>query len=345
MNKIYKSTEMVNVKKEIKKMEKALESMKKNTWISADAITQQETALDEKKRHLEDLARQTKAEQGIYDKDSFLTFSVVDDETGKVMKKKYKVAFVKNNRPINKRKVDGFIRIIANGKYEKHAPIFAITATEAIESGYEITDVKGNKIEIEFAEEYLVILDGQHRTLAFLMCNSAEPREVPSTFIKTDIDIGQYIVDINDVGTSWSHQDRFAVAALVTNDELAHEISDRIGEGFNPTTPSLIYTGTKIPGAQVKKLLRGEEWTLPDDAKVDIERGNKFIQLCKEAGIGVKFITKRYFITGFNAYADSVGNEAAFEKLASLKQQKLTEDRLREIKDGTQFEKMLREVA
>lgn len=336
---------MATVTKEIKKMEKALESMKKNSGVSADAIAQQETALVEKKSYLEKLTKQAEAKQDLYDKDRFLTFSVVDDETGKVTKKQYKVAFVKNNRPIDKNKVNGFIRIIANGKYEKHAPIFAITAKEAIESGYEVTDVKGNKVELENAEDYLVILDGQHRTLAFLMCNMTEPWEVPSTFIKTGIDIGQYIVDINNVGTSWNQKDRFAVAALVTTDELAHEISDRISDGFNPTTASLIYTGKKISGSQVKKLLRGEDWTMPEGAITNIERGNKFIQLCIEAKIEVKYITKRYFITGFNAYVDSDGEETAFKKLDSLKTLNLTEDILRGIKDGTQFERILREVA
>lgn len=336
---------MATLKTAIKKMEKALESMKRNSGVSADAIAQQETALVEKKSYLEKLIKQAEAKQGLYDKDRFLTFSVVDDETGKVTKKQYKVAFVKNNRPIDMNKVNGFIRIIANGKYEKHAPIFAITAKEAIESGYEVTDVKGNKVELENADDYLVILDGQHRTLAFLMCNMTEPWEVPSTFIKTGIDIGQYIVDINDVGTSWNQKDKFAVAALVTTDVLAHEIAERIDEGFNPTTASLIYTGAKISGTQVNKLLRGEEWTLPEGAKLDIQRGKRFVQLCKEASIGLKFITKRYFITGFNAYAESEGEDAAFKKLESLKGQKLTEDILRKIKDGTQFEKILREGA
>ncbi len=132
---------------------------------------------------------------------------------------------------------------------------------------------------------------------------------------------------------------------MITKDELAHEISERIRENYNPTTASLIYTGKKISGAQVKKLLRGEDWTMPEGAKIDILRGNKFIQLCKEANIGVKFITKRYFITGFNAYADAEGEEIAFKKLEALKGQKLTDEKLRSIKDGTEFEKMLKEAA
>lgn len=334
----------VKAEKEIKKLEKQLESLKQKGF-DASVILAQEAAIEKKKQQLAELTKEEDANQGKYDENTFLTFSVIDDETYTVTEKRYKVAFVKNNRPINKKKVNGYVHSIANNRYEKHTPIFAITATETIESGYEAIDLKGKKISKEDAGDYLVILDGQHRTLAFLMCNMTEPRVVPSTFIKTGIDIGQYIVDINDIGTSWSQQDRFAVAALVTEDELAHEISGRIGEGFNPTTSSLIYTGKKITGSEVKKLLRGEMWKLPEGAKLNIQRGNKFIQLCIEAKIEVKFITKRYFITGFNSYADEVGDDAAFAKLDSLKGLNLTEKMLKEIKDGTQFVKMLRETA
>ena len=339
---IKKTTEMVTVGKEIKKMEKALESMKKNSGVSADAVAQQETALVEKKSHLNKLTKQAEAKQGLYDKDRFLTFSVVDDETGEVTKKQYKVAFVKHNRPVDQKKVDGFIKIISNGKYEKAFPIIAIAATEVIAKGKVVTDTKGNTIKEEDAKDYLVILDGQHRTLAFLKCNMTEPREVPSTFIKTGIDIGQYIVDINDVGTSWNQKDRFAVAALVTTDELAHEIADRISEGFNPTTPALIYIGKKISAKQVKVLLRGEEWTLPEGAKLDIQRGNKFVQLCKEANMSVRYITNRYFITGFNALAEREGDEVAFEQLEKCR---FTEKELKAVKDGTDFEAMLEKAA
>lgn len=334
--------EIITIEKEIKKMQKTLENMKKNKGMSAEAIAGQEHALDEKRSQLDGLKKMEEAEKSGSYKDALLTFSIVDDDTLKVTEKKYKVAFVKNNRPIDKKKVDGFIKIIANGKYEKAMPIIAITAKNAIENGYEVRDVDGHTVTEESADDFLVILDGQHRTLAFLKCNLTEERIVPSTYIKSGIDIGQYLVDINDVGTSWNQQDRFAVAALVTKDELAHEISDRISEKFNPTTAALIYTGKKISGAQVKRLLRGKEWTLPEGAKTDIERGNKFIQLCKEAGIEVKFITKRYFITGFNAYADSEGDNAAFEKLKGLR---VNEKELQAVKDGTDFEALLKQVA
>ena len=325
----------------IRQAEKELARMNKK-GMAAEVIAAQEKVVEDLKHQLEFLSKGEQDNRKKINSDKFLTFSIVDDDTLEVTVKKYKVAFVKNNRPINKKKVDGFISIIANNKYEKIMPIIAVTATYAIEHGYEVRDADGNKITKENAGYYIVILDGQHRTLAFLMCCLTEPRTVPNTHIKDGIDIGQYIVDINDVGTSWNQRDRFAVAALVTTDELAHEIADRISDGFNPTTPALIYIGKKISAKQVKVLLRGEKWTLPEEHKLDIPRGNKFIQLCKEANMSVKFITNRYFITGFNALAARKGDEAAFEQ---LKKCRFTEKELKAVKDGTDFEAMLEKVA
>jgi hypothetical protein len=122
---------------------------------------------------------------------------------------------------------------------------------------------------------------------------------------------------------------------------LAQEIADRIDEGFSPSTASLIYTGKKITATQVKKLFRGEEWTLPEGAKTDIARGNKFIQLCTEAKIEKKFVKKRFFINAFNSYALSVGEEVAFENLGKLKTLNLTDEMLIAIKDDQGFIKLL----
>lgn len=330
----------MNIFNKIKQAEKELARMNKK-GMAAEVIAAQEKVIEDLKQQLESLRNEEQAKRNGINGDKFLTFSIIDDDTLEVTEKKYKVSFVKNNRPINKKKVDGFITIIANNKYEKAMPIIAVTATYALEHGYEVRDVNGNKITKEKVGDYIVILDGQHRTLAFLMCCLTEPRTVPCTHIRDGIDIGQYLVDINDVGTSWNLQDRFAVAALISNDTLAQEIADRIDEGFSPSTASLIYTGKKITGTQVKKLLRGEEWTLPDGAKTDIARGNKFIQLCTEAKIEKKFVKKRFFINAFNSYALSVGEEIAFENLGKLKAQNLTNEMLTSIKDDQGFIRLL----
>ena len=320
----------------INKAEKDLARMKKQKMAAEVITTQEKVILDltEQKKKFEQV-EQAKANGSL--KDTKLTFAIVNDDTMEVTEKAYKVAFVKNNRPIDQNKVDGFIAIIAKGKYEKAYPIIAVSARVLIENGYKVVDVDGNEVKEEDADDYIVILDGQHRTKAFLEYCITDPKVVPNTHMREVDNVGEYLVDINDVGTSWNQRDRFAVAALTSDNELVHEIANRIREGYSPSTASLIYTQKKISNKQVKNLLRGEELKLPKGAKPDINRGNKFIQLCKEAGIKVIFIKRRYFINAFNSHALSVGEDAAFEALTKLKRQNLTDETLDAIKDDQGF--------
>ena len=327
---------MKEVMSEITKAEKALKQMKTKK-MNAEVIAAQEKVildLTEQKIKFEKVEK-AKADGSL--KDVKLTFAIVNEETQEVTEEAYKVAFVKNNRPIDQNKVDGFIAIIAKGKYEKAYPIIAVSARVLIENGYKVVDVDGNEVKEEDADDYIVILDGQHRTKAFLEYSITDPKVVPNTHMREVDNVGEYLVDINDVGTSWNQRDRFAVAALTSDNELVHEIANRIHEGYSPSTASLIYTQKKISNKQVKNLLRGEELKLPKGAKPDINRGNKFIQLCKEAGIKVIFIKRRYFINAFNSHALSVGEDAAFAALTKLKNQNLTDEKLDAIKDDQGF--------
>ena len=324
----------------INKAEKDLARMKKQKMAPEVIAAQERIIIDlaEQKKKFEKV-EQSKADGSL--KNVKLTFAIVNEETMEVTEQDYKVAFVKNNRPIDQNKVDGFITIIAKGKYEKAFPIIAVSAKVMVENGYQVIDIDDNEVKDDNADDYIVILDGQHRTMAFLECSFTDPKVVPNTYIREVDNIGEYLVDINDVGTSWNQRDRFAVAALTSDDKLIHEIASRIREGFNPSTASLIYTQKKISNKQVKNLLRGEELKLPKGAVTNSDRGNRFIQLCKEAGIGVKFITRRYFINAFNSHAVSVGETAAFEALDKLKNQNLTEEKLNAIKDDQGFIKIL----
>lgn len=328
----------------INKAEKNLSHMKKQKMASEVIEAQEKIILDltEQKKKFEKVEK-SKADGSL--KDVKLTFAIVNEETMEVTEKDYKVAFVMNNRPIDQDKVDRFIAIIAKNKYEKAFPIIAVSAKALVENGYQVIDVDNHEVKEADADDYIVILDGQHRTKAFLECSITDPKVVPNTYIREVDNIGEYLVDINDVGTSWNQRDRFAVAALTSDNKLVHEIASRIREGFNPSTASLIYTQKKISNKQVNNLLRGEELKLPKGAITNIDRGNKFIQLCKEAGIGVKFITRRYFINAFNSHALSVGETAAFDALSKLKTMNLTEEKLNSIKDDRGFIKILTAAA
>lgn len=117
-----------------------------------------------------------------------------------------------------------------------------------------------------------------------------------------------------------------------------------LNEGFNPTTAMLIYTGKSLSDNQVNKALKGEEIALPKGAEINIERGNKFITLCKAAKMDVSFITKRYFIRGFNSHAISISEEQAFKALDNLKYMNYKEDKWKGVKSENDFIKILKEA-
>lgn len=353
------STEMVNnsvesnnvamgnveeLAKVLKQEEKELERLT-NRKANATVIAAQQQVVDKAKaemQQVEEFERVSEEKVG----DEFLTFSVVDEETGSRANQQKKIAFVKNNRPIDFKKVDGFIALIANNKYEKAFPIIVVEAKKLIETGYTITDIKGNELTVEEAADYFVILDGQHRSTAFakLFATGKYTEAIPNVYVRDIENVGEYLVDINNVGSSWSRPDKIMVAALTTKEQLFQNVATLLSEGFNPSTAILIYTGKNLSDKQVNKALQGEEVTLPKDAEIDIARGDKFINLCKAANMNVSFITKRYFIKGFNKCVERIGEEEAFIALDKLKHLELTDEKLKQIKDEADFKIMLDEA-
>lgn len=274
----------------------------------------------------------------------FLIFNVVDQETGKSTKQKKKIAFVKNNRPIKPKKVDGFIAIIANNKYEKAYPIIVVNAKKLIEAGYDVVSINGYILTEEEAENYFVVLDGQHRSVAFakLFATGEYDGIIPNVHVRDIENVGEYLVDINNVGSSWDKKEKLIVASLTTKEQLFQSVADLLNEGFNQSTAILIYTGKRLNSKQIETALKGNEVTFPKGTKIDIERGDKFVTLCKAANMDISFITKRHFINGFNSFAASTSESKAFKALDKLKNLNLDKKDLKAIKDETDFTKILK---
>lgn len=330
--------------KVLKQEEKELQRLT-NRKADAAVIAAQQQVVDKAKVELaqvEEFERISDERVG----DEFLTFSVVNEETGARTDQQKKIAFVKNNRPINSKNVDGFIAKIANGNYDKAYPIIVTEANKLTEAEYTVTDIKGKELTAEEAADYFVILDGQHRSTAFakLFATGKYTEAIPNVYVREVENVGKYLVEINNVGSSWDRKDRLVVASLTTQNELFQNVAERLNEGFNPSTAMLIYTGKNLSDKQVNKALQGEEITLPKDAKIDIERGDKFINLCKAAKMDVSFITKRYFIKDFNNYAKSTDEVQAFEALGKLKDLNYKEDKWKEVKSEGDFIDMLKEA-
>ena len=206
--------------KVLKQEEKELERLTKRNADEA-VIAAQQNVVDSAKAKLEQ-AQEFEKESNENIGNDFLTFSVVNEETGARTEQKKKIAFVKHNRPVNSKKVDRFIALIAANKYEKAFPIIVVEATKLIEAGYTVTDIKGRELTKEEAADYLVILDGQHRCTAFakLVATGKYTETIPNVYMRDIENVGEYLVDINNVGSSWDKKDRLVVASLTSNDEL-----------------------------------------------------------------------------------------------------------------------------
>ncbi len=338
---------MSNVEELTKILEEEQKELKRltNNKRKATVIAEQQKVVDEAKAKLEQ-AQEFERISNENMANSFLTFSIVNEETGTRIEQQKKIAFVKNNRPINSKKVDGFIALIAANKYEKAFPIIVMEAVKLIDAGYVVTDIKGRELTKEEATDFLVILEGQHRCTAFakLIATGKYTESIPNVYMRDVENVGEYLVDINNVGSSWDKKERLIVASLTTKDELFQNVAELLNEGFNPSTATLIYTGKSLSDKQVNNALQGEEVTLPKGAEINIERGNKFITLCKAAKMDVAFITKRYFIKGFNSHATSIGEEQAFKALDNLKGKNYKEDKWKEVKSENDFIKILKEA-
>lgn len=333
---------MKELQKKLVNAENKLEKLKAKPETKPMDILSQESIIKGLKKHIAQLAetpiekaKLIQPEKGVQ---SF-KFAGGDEIV------KYKLARVKYNRPIDQKDVDDFINIIANGEYEDAYPVIAIEGSKLVEAGYEVIDYSGDAINPDEADKYLVILDGQHRCKAFAQLNATgENYVIPNVHLREVENVAKYLIDINKAGSHWDKRDKFVIAQLTVGTEPFTSIADRIAEGFNPSTPMLIYTGKRISDSILNKVLKGEPYQLNKKAVVNIERGDKFITLCKAAGMGVDLITKRYFIEGFNSFSAATNEEAAFKALKNLSKLTDKESRLKEVKEGDHFVALLREA-
>ena len=336
---------LMETEKSLRIEKRSLEQLQKRA-ASPNVIAEQQKVVGELTKKYEEAKAATERIQEQLG-ETAITFNVVDKATGKATNTPKKIAFVKNNRPINNAKVDRFIRLIANGKYESAFPIIVAEAKFLIEKGHEIYNLKNEKLSAEEADNYFVILDGQHRCCAFARLVAADGKyEIPNVHVRNKENIGAYLVDINETGTSWNNKDRLSVAALTAKEhsDLFSNIAMLMSQGFNPSAASMILAKVKLSTKAIKQALRGEHIKLPQRTEIDIERGIKFVTLCNAAGITTPFVTKRYFIEGFNSYAASNGEEKAFEALQELRNLNLAEKELKAISAGDDFSALLKQA-
>lgn len=255
------------------------------------------------------------------------TMKVEIVEKGETKEDAKRFGLLRQNRPIMKTNVVNFLQIINDKKYDDSFPIITAEATTLLKSGYELIDLAGNPIDETTASEYLIVLDGQHRIIAFSKLNAVRSKEdqiiIPNIIIKELTEnVGEYLASINLAGHSWTSSDKICVSSIITENKLLERINELIKEGFNATTAVLICIGKRLTAQQIKKMLSKKDTTmLPKgiDLEKAMKRANNFYTICMaKTGMTTKILTKRFFIKGFNSYAKATSDEQAFEALKQL---------------------------
>ncbi|NDV83373.1 ParB/Srx family N-terminal domain-containing protein [Bacteroides sp. 51] len=251
------------------------------------------------------------------------------EQTGK------KVAFVKGNRGVNSKNLKQKAESIK--LYGQLMPIMVVDATVALEEGLELVDARtGESIPKEKIEEYLVIIEGQHRYAAYLLLKELDAKNgshvAPNDILimyspnPKSISIKKQISECNIVSVTWDGGDYITGAALCnpTSELLqyAKDLADlnltSAGKGYPLSTISLITTfGDKLTKVVLAKSMEEGVSVLPTG---DVERGRRFIKTARSVGFPDAFLKSRPLIEWFidETNDSSVGLEGAFQKLESF---------------------------
>lgn len=254
----------------------------------------------------------------------------------KVGKETRKVAFAKGiNREVNLVNVKKLFAEMKVKGYRKAELVQVVKAEDIIEGGdIMLVDINGNEINKEDANGYYLIIDGQHRVYAASMLNlerekSGKPAiDVPGILIELaeGETIAEYISAVNITKIPWKTDDYVRGAANVKQEELLAKYKELIKSEDNPngfplSTLNIIYCNNPkaMNKTSLSLLCQGKDEKGRGKVKKaiipahNIERGNRFIELCKAKGFSEKDISKRYLSERFSDLFNEGGEDKAFE--------------------------------
>jgi hypothetical protein len=205
-----------------------------------------------------------------------------------------KIAFIKGNRSINKSNVNAKAKSFSKCGCN-FVPLMYVSGTKAISEGLELVTTDNQPIGKDEADDYIVIIDGQHRFKAFQQAQ-LDPSKLYLFEAYADKPTLTLLSVANVEAKTWSPAEYLVGASISNKDnELLQACNKLQEEGFKLPTISKIYTWNGcLTKSKLSGLMQGKELNISNDL-VDLERGNKFVEAAKEK-FDVKFIAKRYLI-------------------------------------------------
>ncbi|MBD5358189.1 MAG: hypothetical protein HDR88_14555 [Bacteroides sp.] len=280
-----------------------------------------------------------------------------------------KVAFAKGiNRDVNLANAKKIAADIKANGYRQAELIQVIPADEVIAAGdLSLVDINKDPIEDTEAFRYYLVLDGQHRIYAASLYNKENPgNKIQVPAVEVDLSNGetvsQYIAAINITKVIWNSSDYVRGAANVQSTDLLVHYKELIKSEDNPngfplSTLNLIFclNAKALNKLDLSLLCEGKlEKGSKQKKKIlpayNLDRGNRFIEICKGKGFSQKDLAKRYLIQQFIDITTAESEERAFQifdavtendrKAMYNEKKNLTEDLVRK-----QFEIILNRTA
>ena len=280
-----------------------------------------------------------------------------------------KAAFAKGiNRDVNLANAKKIMADIKQHGYRQAEIIQVIPAEKVIGNGdLTLIDINKKPIKAESAKDYFLILDGQHRVIATSLFNGENenaPIQVPAVIVelKDGETISEYITAINVTKMEWKPLDYVRGAANVEQGDLLTRYMELIKcednpDGFPLSTLNIIFCGNSkaINKTDLTLLCEGKT-TKGTRVKKDIipphnmERGNRFIELCRKKGFTMKDMSKRYLAEQFQNYRTEKNDEEAFRLFESISENDrqvmyLSNGKISEAKVMEQFSKIKERMA
>jgi hypothetical protein len=229
-----------------------------------------------------------------------------------------KIAFIKGNRSINKSNVNAKAKSFSKCGCN-FVPLMYVSGSKAINEGLELVTTDNQPIGKDEADDYIVIIDGQHRFKAFQQAQ-LDPSKLYLFEAYADKPTLTLLSVANVEAKTWSPAEYLVGASISNKDnELLQACNELQVKGFNLPTISKIYTWNGgLTKSKLACLMQGKEINIT----YDLERGNKFVKAALSQ-FSAKFVTKRYLIDAVIDLSSQSGVDTVLTALSNLSKEEV----------------------
>ena len=232
-----------------------------------------------------------------------------------LLKSGKKIAFIKGNRQVNnknvKSKKDSFLKFGMN-----LIPLMYVSGEKAIADDCTLIDAKtGAEINAEHAQEYIAIVDGQHRLTAAMEDELCEDNVYLFECYST-ANTKELVASTNIDSNPWDGRD-YAYSAVMFNKEskLAQMANELAEAGYAISTIGLIlyFKSGKFGKKDLSCIMQGK------DARegYNLERAEYFLEKARAKFEDV-FIGKKYLISAVSDLSSDEGYKSVCDVLPKL---------------------------